>query len=76
MTAPPAEQGAFLARHPDLYHRAANGRVRLTIRDGAVALGSLNTPGLGVGPMPDFFTMQKSPLRSPPPRAVEGADRA
>ena len=46
-----------MQRHPDLYHRAANGRVRVTIRDGAIALGSLDTPGLGVGPMPDFTAM-------------------
>ena len=35
--APRAEEDAFLKAHPDLYHRAANGRVRLTIRDGAIA---------------------------------------
>lgn len=52
--APPAEEAAFLQAHPDLYHRAAGGRVRLTIRDGTIALGSLDTPGLGVGPLPDF----------------------
>ena len=48
--APTHEQDAFLAAHPDLYHRAPNGRVRLTIRDGAIALGSLDTPGLGRRP--------------------------
>jgi hypothetical protein len=57
--APQAEQDAFLAAHPDLYRRTANGRARLAIRDGAVALGSLATPGLAVGPMPDFGAMQE-----------------
>lgn len=55
--APSAEQDAFLVAHPDLYHRAANGGLRLTIRDGAIALGSLETPGLGSGAMPDFDAM-------------------
>jgi hypothetical protein len=55
------EEDAFLEHHPDLYHRAANGRVRLTIRDGTIALGSLDTPGLGVGPMPDFIAMAAPP---------------
>jgi hypothetical protein len=59
--APKAEEDAFLAHHPDIYHRAANGRMRVTIRDGAIAIGSLDTPGLGSGPMPDFSTMQQSP---------------
>jgi hypothetical protein len=56
--APPAEQEAFLAAHPDLYRRAPDGRARLSIRAGAVALGSLATPGLAVGPVPDFAAMQ------------------
>ena len=67
--APKAEEDAFLASHPDIYHRAANGRVRVTIRDGAIALRSLDTPGLGVGPLPDFNAMKKSPL---PPRPQAG----
>ena len=57
---PKAEQDAFLAAHPDLYHRSGDN-VRVTIRDGVIALGSLDTPGLGVGPMPDFTTMTVSP---------------
>ena len=55
--APEAEQRRFLAAHPDLYHRA-DGRLRLSIRDGKLALGSLAAPGLGVGPMPDWTAMQ------------------
>jgi len=58
--APRAEQDAFLAAHPDLYRRGADGRARLTIREGTVALGSLAaTPGLAVGVMPDFRAMQE-----------------
>jgi acyl CoA:acetate/3-ketoacid CoA transferase alpha subunit len=68
MTAPAAEQDAFLSRHPALYHRAPQGRLRVTIRDGAIALGSLHVPGLGVGLMPDFSEMQPSP----PPSAASG----
>jgi L-alanine-DL-glutamate epimerase-like enolase superfamily enzyme len=63
--APPHEQSAFLERHPDLYHRAPHGRLRLTIRGGAIALRSLDTPGLGVGLLPDFSAMTPSP---PPSR--------
>jgi hypothetical protein len=62
--APAREQDAFLQRHPDLYHRAPHGHLRLTIRSGAIALGSLDTPGLGVGPFPDFDAMAPSPLPS------------
>ena len=59
---PPAEQDAFLKAHPELYHRAENN-TRVTIRDGAIAIGSLNTPGLAVGPMPDFGAMTPSPAK-------------
>lgn len=63
MIAPQPEQDAFLGRHPDLYHRAAHGRLRVTIKDGVIALGSLDTPGLGVGPMPDFNAMTALPAK-------------
>ena len=58
--APQGEQDAFLAAHPALYRRAPNGRVRLAIRDGAIALGSLDMPGLAVGAMPDFDAMTRA----------------
>ena len=74
--APRHEEDKFLARHSDIYRRAANGRVRVTIRDGAIQLGSLDVPGLGVGPIPDFDSMPKSPLPNPLPQAGEGAHRA
>jgi hypothetical protein len=62
--APQREQDAFLAAHPDLYARATNGRVRLSIRNGAVALGSLDgKPGLAVGVMPDWTAMTLLPAR-------------
>lgn len=63
--APRAEQDAFLAAHPDLYHRAANGGLHLTIRDGAIAIGSLDTPGLGSGSMPDFDAMTNESYKPP-----------
>jgi len=59
-----AERDAFMAAHPDIYHRAGDN-VRVTIRDGAIALGSLDTPGLGVAAMPDFSAMTESPLPNP-----------
>lgn len=53
----PAEQDAFLHAHPDLYERS-HGAVRLAIRDGRIALGSLNeTPGYASGALPDFAAM-------------------
>ncbi|MFC3229825.1 mandelate racemase [Marinibaculum pumilum] len=58
--APEAEQAAFLSAHPDIYHRQA-GRARLNIRDGSIAIGSLDTPGLGVGPLPDWQAMDAMP---------------
>lgn len=60
--APQAEQDAFLAAHGDLYRRAANGRVRLHIQDGAVSLKSIaGAHGLGVAAMPDWNAMSSSP---------------
>jgi hypothetical protein len=76
MSAPPAEQDAFLTHHPDIYHRAANGRLRVTINEGTIALGSLDVPGLGVGPMPDFNSMSESPLPNSLPQAAPRADGA
>lgn len=58
--APRAEQDAFLAAHPDLYHRA-DGVVRLAIRDGEIAIASLACAGFASGALPDFGAMQPSP---------------
>ena len=52
-----AEQAAFLAAHPDLYIRS-HGAVRVRIESGAIAIGTLDAPGLGGGPDPDFGAMR------------------
>jgi hypothetical protein len=51
-----AEQHAFLAAHPDVYERS-HGAVRLKIRDGRIALGSLACDGYASAAMPDFGAM-------------------
>lgn len=55
---PEAEQAAFLAAHPDLYHRAG-GTVRLTIRGGRIALGSLHCAGFAAAAEPDWEAMRR-----------------
>ena len=57
---PPAEQEAFLAAHPDLYHRQ-DGVVRLRIREGRLAIGSLRCAGFALGADVGFDRMQ--PMR-------------
>jgi len=52
-----AEQDAFLAAHPDVYERS-HGAVRLKIRDGSIAIGSLACTGYASAAMPDFSAMQ------------------
>ena len=51
-----AEQRAFLAAHPDVYERS-HGAVRLKIREGRIALGSLDCAGYASAAMPDFDAM-------------------
>ena len=51
-----AEQDAFLAAHPDAYERS-HGAVRLKIRDGRIAIGSLACTGYASAAMPDFSAM-------------------
>jgi hypothetical protein len=59
---PESEQQAFLSAHPGLY-RQVDGRARLDIRDGMLALSSLaQVPGLAVGTIPDWAAMQ--PMRA------------
>lgn len=48
-----AEQSAFLAAHPDLYHRPRE-TVLLHIEAGRLSIGSLDTPGLGSAVLPVF----------------------
>ena len=50
---PVAEAEAALAIHPDLYERKY-GRVQLAIHDGALRVGSLETPGLGSSVTPNL----------------------
>ncbi|MGE0725192.1 MAG: enolase C-terminal domain-like protein [Alphaproteobacteria bacterium] len=57
-----AEADAFLLAHPDLYHRQ-NDRVRMRIRDGEVAIGSLACPGFAIGAMPDTTAMEEMKTR-------------
>lgn len=59
---PGTEQGAFLAAHPDLYERS-HGAVRLKIRNGHLAIGSLATPGFASGAYPDWDTL--TPMQRP-----------
>lgn len=55
-TAPPAEQEAFRAGHPDIY-RATPAGPRLAIADGDLSIGSLAHPGFATAAHPDFATM-------------------
>lgn len=60
---PQAEQRAFLAAHPDLYEHS-HGATRLRIRDGRLAIGSLDCTGYASGAMPTWDAM--APLRPSP----------
>ena len=57
---PRAEAERFRTAHPDLYAEAPCGP-RLAIRDGALEIGSLDTPGLGATAEPDFAAMETMP---------------
>ena len=59
-SAPRDEQRAFLSSHPDLYE-ASHGAVRLKIRDGTVAIGSLGREGFASGALADWTTL--APMR-------------
>jgi len=54
---PGAEQQAFLDAHGDLYEHS-HGAVRLAIRDGRIAVGSLACSGFASAALPDFDAMQ------------------
>ncbi len=60
---PLAEAEATLTAHPDLYRRS-DGRVRLRIEGGRLAIGSLACPGFATAALPDFATL------APMPRAI------
>lgn len=55
---PAGEQASFLAAHPDLYERS-HGAVRLRIRDGQIALGSLGCQGFASQAGPDWAAMTR-----------------
>jgi hypothetical protein len=63
---PDAEAQAFLAAHPDLYE-ARDGHVRLSIRAGQLALGSLDCKGFGTTVVPDLSTTASMPAAVWPP---------
>jgi len=52
-----AEQQRFFAAHPNLYEMT-RGSVRLAIRDGSIALGSLDIPGFASGVEPDWARLE------------------
>jgi acyl CoA:acetate/3-ketoacid CoA transferase alpha subunit len=58
---PESEQAAFLAAYPELYERS-HGAVRLRIRAGSLAIGSLRGAGFASSALPDWDTMPASPL--------------
>jgi L-alanine-DL-glutamate epimerase-like enolase superfamily enzyme len=61
MAARPApEQRAFLAAHADLYG-AADGVVRVRIRGGRLAIGSLACPGFASAAEPDWSSLREMP---------------
>ena len=55
-----AEQRAFVAAHSDLY-ADVDGAVRVRIRDGGLAIGSLACPGFAVAAEPDWTSMRGMP---------------
>lgn len=57
---PTDEADDFLRAHPDLYHRE-DGRVRLRIDDGCMAVASLAVAGFGSGVSPDLRTTRPMP---------------
>jgi len=55
---PRAEQVAFRKAHPDIYHESG-GVTRLTIKEGLITIGSLNSVGFAYGAEPDFADMRE-----------------
>jgi len=51
------EQATFAAAHPDLYVRDRTG-VRLDIREGRIALGSLDAPGFAAAAVPEVESLR------------------
>ena len=63
---PEAEQDRFLAAHPDLYQRS-EGAVRLAIRNGRLALGSLACTGFASAAYPDWEELKQHVSRTGAP---------
>jgi hypothetical protein len=57
---PPAEQQAFATAHSDLYE-TVDRMVRVRIRDGRLAIGSLACPGFAAAAEPDWGSMREMP---------------
>ena len=55
---PPDEQSAFQKAHPDIYE-ISDGAARLKIRDGMIAVKSLNCAGYASGALPDWKSMRE-----------------
>ncbi len=55
--APEHEQQQFLAAHGDLYHQQ-DGPVRINIRHGELAIGSLACPGFATAALPDWSSLR------------------
>ncbi len=62
---PASEADAFLAAHPDLYHRQ-NGQVRLRIEDGRIAIASLACPGFASAALSDLSGLAPMPAATWP----------
>ena len=60
---PQHEQDGFLAAHPDLYEHS-RGAVRVKIRNGRLAIGSLASAGFASGAYPDWAALDASPRRT------------
>lgn len=63
---PTGEALAFLKAHPDLYHRQ-DGRVRLRVEHGQLAIGSLRCAGFGSAVVPDLSGTATMPAAAWPP---------
>ncbi|MDB6001168.1 MAG: mandelate racemase, partial [Rhizobacter sp.] len=64
---PQAEAQAYLQAHPDLYH-LQNGRVRLRIEHGRLAMGSLQASGYASSVLPMLDDTPAMPSADWPPR--------
>ncbi len=72
---PRHEQDRFLAAHPDLYEHSY-GAVRLKIRNGRLAIGSLEGAGFASGAYPDWAALATLAAPRPtlqPARRISGA---